>query len=244
MSNSSYPLTIKVFQNFDNFDVTIDASHVNEVHNEVSSIETTLGVAPFGGTPYTSLSAALADLLENKANSIHPHDHADLLGLDNPLAHPQYSLVDGSVAFTGPVQGVKGTDPSHLATVEQIADQGFVDGSYVADQLLALTVNLVQAVQGTNSPLAGTFDPANAKMVMGGGQGVTDDSGSISYSVPAFETGVQTVIITKTIGVETAGSHAELGIVTLDSVQVYFLDVNGNPVAQTSSGVSFLALGS
>lgn len=50
-------------------------------------------------------------------------NHNSLAGIDDDDAHTQYSLVDGTRAFTGTVSGVYPTIDSHLATKEYVDDQ-------------------------------------------------------------------------------------------------------------------------
>lgn len=241
---ASYPLVVKIFQTLVDEITTIDAADINEIHDEIVAIETTLGLSPYTGTPYTNLAEALTDLYNTKADSDHDHDHSDLLGLDNPVAHPQYSLIDGSVPFTGPVSGVPAVAGNQLATLGQVQGLGFVDGSYVAGQLDALTQNLVRAVAGSNSPIFGTFDPANAKLAFGLVSGTTGPSGGLNATLSGFTEGVLAVVVTRIAGMTQPGAVPQLGAVTLSSAAVNFYDVDGNGVAFASASYSFIALGS
>jgi len=58
-------------------------------------------------------------------------DHGDLAGLGDD-DHTQYSLVDGTRAFTGTVSGVYPTDPDHLVTKEYVDGEDSHQSKYLS----------------------------------------------------------------------------------------------------------------
>lgn len=73
-------------------------------------------------------------------------DHGNLAGLSDD-DHPQYSLVDGSRAFTAPISGVDPTSSSHLVT------KNYVDGRFdiLPSQIAVLDKDLITPPGSPNS---------------------------------------------------------------------------------------------
>jgi outer membrane protein OmpA-like peptidoglycan-associated protein len=158
---ASYPAAIKSFATFadqpgdpNSPDLTIvHAQHLNELHDEVRAIETTLGAAPFVGLPFQSLNRLLLDLRANKAPLVHRHGHSDLGGDAAGNDHPQYARTDGSTAFTAPIGGVAATRGDQLVTWGQAQNAGFLTASQVNSQI---TAGLLGFLRGVPNGLACT----------------------------------------------------------------------------------------
>jgi hypothetical protein len=159
--NAVWPNALKVFTTYHDYTDVIWAHSVNEIHDEVYSIEKTLGSAPFSGTPYVTFSGAVQDLYTNKAPVNHSHDHHLLTGDAAGDDHLQYPRADGSRGFTAPVNGVAGTGASNLVTLHQVQSFGYINAAQAEqiadDAALEAVVGApgAQALWGT--PHAGTW---------------------------------------------------------------------------------------
>ena len=165
---SSYPVSIKTFQTFVDYQDVNYAENLNEIHDEVLAIEETLGVLPFSGLPtsYTSLNAALTDLYANKASAGHTHTHSSLQGDSTGNDHSQYALLSGAT-FTGPVTAPPAVLPGQLATLAQLQNAGLADQSTVQAQIDAELANRCTGAPSGSVPLVGR--PAGYGWVLTGG---------------------------------------------------------------------------
>lgn len=111
-----YPNSIAAFTTKVDFVNVVDANDVDSLQNEVTAIETALGVnpavSPTAGT-FPSLGARVGSLETGKSPVGHTHVHATLTDL-NANDHPQYMLT--SVA-SGPGQVIVGGGTQSLGAV-------------------------------------------------------------------------------------------------------------------------------
>lgn len=185
MGQAVYPSAIKVFTTYNDYSDVIWAHSINEIHDEVLSIEKILGTAPFSGTPYTSFSGAIHDLYLNKAPLTHTHDHAKLMDDTVGDDHPQYIKTDGSRGFTHPVSGQAGSSGSNLVTLAQVQAMDLAaieDIERIASQYAAHAVIGV----ATGSPIWGTPNPTTWRLEGGLYSGCTDGDGkvTVTFSTP------------------------------------------------------------
>lgn len=101
---ASYPNTVKTFTPKENITDVVDASHPNTSEDEITAIETELGVNPrisaYRSVTYANVNARL-EAVEGDYRLKTDHDsHALLLGLAGD-DHPQYLRTDGTRAPTG-----------------------------------------------------------------------------------------------------------------------------------------------
>ena len=153
---SSYPVSIKTWQTFVDYQDINYAENLNEVHDEILAIEQTLGTNPFSGLPttYTGLNAALTDLYQNKAPAAHTHLHSALQGDSTGDDHPQYALLSGAV-FTGPVTAPPAVSSGQLATLAQLQSAGLANQSAVQGEINAALASQCKGAPSGSVPLVG-----------------------------------------------------------------------------------------
>jgi hypothetical protein len=185
----TYPSAVKVFPTFHDYTDVIFAYSVNELHDEVISVENVLGTWTNGqvidGTQYTTFSIAIQDLFNTKAPINHAHSH-HLLGdlVTNSVTgqieddHLQYSRCDGQRPFTGPVAGVWASRDDQLVPLSQLLNFGYITIPQ-AEFLIGLAMsNLVTGAWG-GPPTAGASPPAPTWRLTGGvTEGATDSAAS------------------------------------------------------------------
>ena len=199
---ASYPNTLKIFQTFSDYSDIIFAISVNEIHDEVVSLESTLGANPLTGTGYTSVGQGLQDLFTNKADANHTHTHASMPD-DGPPSddHPQYMRTDGRRDFTGPVQSPWASLATQLMPKGQLDAQGFINTQTATGLINGLMSNYIRgALPGVgNNPVAGPAQSVPQWKLTGGTVvGVTDGNGWLPCSFgSAFAQTVQAFVATK-----------------------------------------------
>jgi hypothetical protein len=256
---ASYPSQLKKFKNLVDFVDINQASHFNEIYDELTAIETTIGITPFASLPYTSINAAISDLYLNKASSDHQHTHLDL---QNRTAddHTNLSLITGTRAFTAPVTGVAGTGPSNAVTLSQFNSQGYLN----ATQLDALPNNVLNIVEVATVPeevLYGALVGASPAYVFTGGyyQGTTDSGGRlttplaprpfntsiISFDPEPSQTGLAANQPLNTFqNYDPTSTECALVSINFDFATVVFYNsTTGSPVTAQNCAFSWLALG-
>jgi hypothetical protein len=232
---SSYPNTFKIFQTFQDYTDIIFAISVNEIHDEVISIERTLGANPLAGTGYVSIGQGLQDLKTNKADLGHYHDHAALHG-DGPPAddHPQYMRTDGSRNFTGPVQSPWAVNNNQLVPIGQLYAQQYINVPQAEWIIGVMLGNLIRgAFPGPpTSPLAGPFPPTPQWTLTGGTMvGVTDGNGWLTCNFGGTFKGMVMAFVATKIPVGPGGgrpaynyieAQLTLVVITLGGASVAF----------------------
>lgn len=191
-----YPAALKVFSVYHDYTDIIWAISVNEIHDEVLSIETVLGTNPFANTPYSTFSGAVQDLYNSKAPLTHSHIHGGLQNV-NFDDHYQYVRVDGSRGFTGPVPGVAGSG-NDLVPLHQLQSLGYLTSAQAQGIINSDTANLVTGDFG-GPPLYGS-SPATPNWSIRGGvaSGCTDGNGRVAVGLgPSFSRCVQAFTCTK-----------------------------------------------
>jgi hypothetical protein len=196
MGTPVFPAALKVFSVYHDYTDIIWAISVNEIHDEVLSIETVLGTNPFFNTPYTTFSGAIQDLYNTKAPVNHSHAHASLKFLDAD-DHHLYVKVDGTRGFTGPVAGVAGSG-NDLVPLHQLQALGYINSAQAQSIINSATANLVTGDFG-GPPLYGPAPAAPTWSIRGGvASGCTDGGGRVAISLgPAFGRCVQAFTCTK-----------------------------------------------
>lgn len=201
---ASYPNAIKIFQTFQDQTQIIYSGHINEIHDEVVALESTIGTNPFVGTPYSSIAGAINDLYLNKAPLAHPHAHSALQGLTND-DHTQYVRTDGSRGFTAPVAAPNAVSGGQLATLGQVTGQGYLSPGAANGLIAAAAAYLVNTRFAASAATPGLFGFPNQGGVgwsLTGGYNVgnTDGSGRITQSLgSAFPTMLLAFIATKVV---------------------------------------------
>jgi len=218
---ASYPTSIKSFLTYQNqpgdnnhivpdpnnptqpIDLTIDRAKVtNEIHDEITAIEKTMGVLPF----QQPMGGAIVDLFYNKSPGIadpitgavppdpppsHDHIHQQTGGRDAD-DHPMYMRVDGARGFSAPVSAPDAWDASQLVTLHQGQASGLNSGQ---------VNSIIQtALSNAISPYPPLTGPAAQRYRMTGGflYGYTNNSGNIyvDYSAAHFS-GILTFVYVK-----------------------------------------------
>lgn len=253
---ASYPNAIKIFTTFLDQTQVIYAAHMNEVHDEVIALEKTIGVNPFLGTPYTSIGGALNDLYNNKAPLAHTHAHSALQGDATGDDHTQYIRVDGTRAFTGPVVAPNATLSTHLATLGQLTNQGYLNTAQANALIAAAAAYLVNtrfAAADTTPGLLGFPNEGGVGWSLTGGYTVGNTDGSGFINVPlgsAFGTMLLSIVATK-LPAPGGGTQPPYDPKTSDLALVSYTLTNAVVQVTTQAGVqankqvafSWLALG-
>lgn len=187
-----------------NVDLTVIAAHHNELKNAVIALEEFVGVSGSenflrqddfgnvivtgtlnvtGATTLSSLSASSGAFSTSLTVSGLPvstgggvTDHGDLTGLGDD-DHTQYSLVDGTRAFTGTVGGITPVSASDLAT------KGYVDSEIDTD---------IAAHAANSSAHHTRYSRAENDAILGT-DGITIISGSNTITVQGFRPELLTV---------------------------------------------------
>lgn len=196
----TYPFAIKVFTTYHDYTDIIFANSVNEIEDEVASIETILGTNPVSVAPtyVTSVGGAIQDLYNTKAPKAHLHSHTGLPDDATGDDHLQYSRVDGTRPFTGPVSGQWAANGSQLVPLSQLQSQGYISLADANWLILQRLTNLTTGALG-GTPLLGPAASAPNWVITGGlYQQCTDGSGRITHNFGnAFGTMVQAYVATK-----------------------------------------------
>lgn len=196
---ATYPKAYKVFATFHNYTDIIYAQSVNEMHDEILAIESTLGTNPFQGMPYTTFAAAIQDLYLNKAPYTHTHAHNQLAGDNIGNDHPQYIEVSGYPGFNHPVSGKAGSGNS-LVPLSQLLSFGYVNAGQVEAMVDSELGNLMAGVDSGNPPLAGSIARTGPNWRVQGGlfNGPTDGNGvaTLQFAKP-YANCVQAFVATK-----------------------------------------------
>jgi hypothetical protein len=190
VATPTYPTAIKVFPTYHDYSDVIFAHSINELHDEVGSIELTLGVNPTQAAPsyVTSIGGAITDLYNTKAPKAHQHTHGslpdDVYESDGSLAddHLQYIRCDGTRPFTGPVMGQWATQANHLIPLGQVQSFGYINLTQANNLILSRLTNLIVGGLG-GPPLYGTALSSPNWILTGGFQfGCTNSGGFINNS--------------------------------------------------------------
>ena len=210
---ATYPMSIKSFLTYEDQHgpVTgpddksiIYAYIVNEIHDEVLAVEKIMGLHPFTSPGLTDLGSTLKSLVDTKSPRLHTHTHFSLLWDSPANDHPQYSLTNGTSAFTSPVNGIPGNYGNQLITLGQVQSmqasgqlmtgtdiQNAVAASLAAFGVTCTGAPCVIAGAGTPPGIRGTGQgpeigppPATSQWVITGGgrQGYTDLNGMLNVS--------------------------------------------------------------
>ena len=195
---ATFPHALKVFSVFHDYTDIIYALSVNEMHDEIIAIESTLGLNPFATTTYTTFGGAIQDLYNNKAPTTHTHEHKNLLDDTQGNDHPQYIQVTGAPGFSHPVSGHAGTASSDLVPLSQLQAFGYQNSAQVASAVDRALVNLMTGVQG-GAPLLGSTSPTPSWRLNGGViADCTDDNGWIFCNFgDGYANCVQAIVATK-----------------------------------------------
>jgi len=206
----TYPSAVKIFPTFVDYTDVIFAHSVNELHNEIVSVETVLGTWSDGreidGTPYTSFSIAINDLFNTKAPINHQHSHHNLQDLVTNSTtgqvqddHAQYIRCDGHRAFTGPVAGVWAQRGDQLVPLSQLQSFGYINVDQAIWLIDLALGNLVTGVFSGSGPTYGPGPGAPTWRLTGGVfAGVTDGNGILYCPFNgAFQQCVQGFVATK-----------------------------------------------
>jgi hypothetical protein len=196
MGTPVYPAALKVFSVYHDYTDIIWSISVNEIHDEVLSIEKVLGANPFASTPYSTFSGAVQDLYNSKAPLNHTHAHGTLQNL-NFDDHKEYVLANGSRGFTGPVAGVAGSG-NDLVPLHQLQALGYITSSQ-AQSLINGTVGNLMVGDWGGPALYGSQPAAPTWSIRGGvASGCTDGSGRVAIGLgPSFRQCVQAFACTK-----------------------------------------------
>jgi hypothetical protein len=191
-----WPNALKVFTSYHDYTDVIWANSMNEIHSEVSSLESTLGTTPFAGTPYSTFGGAIQDLFFNKSPINHNHDH-HLLYDETLDDHKQYVRVDGTRGFTAPVSGVAGNAGADLVPLHQLQSFGYINlaqAEQIADDAALEAVIGAPGAQALwGAPHAGTW-----KIEGGIKSGCTGSNGTITVNFASpFPYCLQTFTCTK-----------------------------------------------
>lgn len=183
---ASYPYKIKTFQTFQDFEDINYAEHLNEVHDEIIAIETTLGVNPFLNLPtsYVSLNAALTDLFENKAPLTHIHKHSSLSGDATGNDHPQYALLTGA-NFVGPVTAPPAATKTQAVNLAQLQAQGFADEQAVQGEINTQLASRCRGAPSGSVSLFGRATQYGWTLIGGYNEGDTNTSGQLTWTFGA-----------------------------------------------------------
>jgi hypothetical protein len=180
---ATYPAALKVFNVFHDYTDLIMAHSVNEIHDEVLSIETMLGINPLANTPYNTFGGAIQDLYNNKAPTTHTHAHTSLTNDAVGDDHPQYILVNGTRGFTGPVAGKNAVNGTQLVPLAQLQSLGYQNGAQVSAAVNGALGNLMSGAAGGGG-LYGSA-PRPTWHIQGGlHSGLTDGDGRITMYFP------------------------------------------------------------
>jgi hypothetical protein len=253
MGTPIYPQAIKVFTTYHDYSDVIWAASINQMQDEVFSIENVLGIQPFAGTPYTTFSGAVHDLYVNKAPLNHSHNHAllndDTVGDD----HLQYIRVDGSRGFTHAVSGPWAGVGSQLVPLSQVQAMGFCTLAE-AEAIGAATAAGVLTGWRGGAPLFGTPDLNTWQLQGGVFYGCTSGNGIVTVPFQhTFPHCLQSFTVTK-VPVGTGGgcpngpyNHIEAQVTlvgwALNAASVQFShDYSWQPGMYV--GFSWMALGS
>jgi hypothetical protein len=178
---ATFPGGVKVFSTFHNYTDIIFAISVNELHDEIGSIERVLGVNPFRGTPYTTFAGAIQDLFTNKAPINHTHHHAALVEDTIGNDHPQYIMVNGYPGFTRPVGGQNAVHGNQLVPLKQVQSFGYQNAAQVQAMVNAALANLMAGALGGGF-LAGSTATPNWRVQGGVHTACTAADGTITVN--------------------------------------------------------------
>jgi hypothetical protein len=208
---ASYPNAYKVFATFHNYTDVIYAQSVNEMHDEILAIESTLGTNPFRGMPsaYTTFAAAIQDLYANKAPYTHTHSHAQLTSDNIGNDHPQYIQISGYPGFSHPVSGKAGSG-NDLVPLSQLTGMGYQNAAQVEAMVDSELGNLMAGVDSGNAPLAGSIARTGPSWrVQGGLTSTHTDGNGIAkvYFAKPYANCVQAFVATKLPPIGGDGVH-------------------------------------
>jgi hypothetical protein len=205
----TFPTAVKIFPTFVDYTDVIFANSVNELHDEVISVERVLGTWADGveidGTPYTTFSIAINDLFNRKAPIDHQHSHHNLLDLvTNSVTgavqddHGQYIRCDGERPFTGPVAGVWAQRGDQLVPLSQLQSFNFINVDQAIFLIDLALSNLVTGVW-SGPPVYGPEPIAPTWRLTGGTFAGATDANGILYCPfnGAFQQMVQGFVATK-----------------------------------------------
>lgn len=212
--NSSYPVSIKSFTllydqpytapPFPQIDPSVDfARWTNELHDEVVSIETVIGIN-YGYFAVDllqflpgcqSIGDCITWLYNNTAPKAHIHLHHDLVGLGAD-DHPQYMRVDGNRGFVNPIASPYAWSVTQLAPLGQLTSAGWINTAQFMNQLNGWLSALGPQVRGFDpgEPLWDGRSYNGAWKIQGGyAYGYTDANGYLRINFnPPFLYQVQT----------------------------------------------------
>ena len=179
---ASFPKSLKVFSIFHDYTDIIWAAAINEVHDEILALESTLGTNPFTGTPYITFGGAIQDLYANKAPTNHTHVHRNLLNDAQGNDHPQYIMVTGYPGFSHPVVGKAGSAGGDLVPLGQLLGFGYQNAAQVQAMVNAALGNLMAgSLPGPpNHALAGGTATPNWRVTGGVFSGCTGPDGRVT----------------------------------------------------------------
>ena len=196
MGTPVYPAALKVFTVYNDYTDIIWAVSVNEIHDEVYSIEKVLGINPFAQTPYTTFAGAVQDLYNTKAPISHTHTHSTLKSLTED-DHTEYVLANGSRGFTHPVAGVPGSG-NDLVPLHQLQSLGYITTAQAQQMIDTATTDMTVGEYG--GPALYGPQPAVPKWMIQGGTffGNTNGGGqcAVNFYLP-YNTCLQAFASTK-----------------------------------------------